>query len=107
MLFRKPVKGDLIRYMGAQGCFELMANWNEKEYEKMKDKYEFVTVTPIEPPTPKDGFINVYLTEDGYLITSEHIYSTREEADADQKGILDETRVACVYVKEGQFDAVS
>jgi hypothetical protein len=60
-LFRKPVKGDYLRYLATGAVVPVPADWSDAIFRDYKDAHEFVTITVVEPPPkPKDVYVNIY-----------------------------------------------
>lgn len=101
-LFRKPVKGDFVRNKVIGEVFKVSHNWGDHDLHTNRDNFEFVTVTPVEPP--KGAYVNVYRYAGGLLETGIE-RNTRAEAD---EGVVEEgkTRIACINLAllEGRFD---
>jgi hypothetical protein len=105
MLFRKPVKGDYIVYKDTKYISVVGVDWCDETYEKWKDSYTLVEVTPVEPPENQGNYYNLYQNALGtkVYISSVNGYATRK--DADRVG-QSPHRVGCVDLNQlkGRFD---
>lgn len=104
MLFRKPVKGDYVLYKVTRSISYINIDWTDDAFERWKDTYSFVEVTPVEPPENKGNYYNLYQNPTGSKVYVGGVngYATRKEADK----MASSNRVACVDLNQlkGRFD---
>lgn len=105
MLFRKPVKGDFIIYNGTNSVSCVGSDWDDTAFNRWKDTYSFVEVTPVEPPENRGNYYNLYQNHDGGKVYPGCISGYPTRKDADRMGQA-ANRVGCVDLNQlkGRFD---
>lgn len=104
MLFRKPVKGNYIRFDRTGTVIPILDDWDDLTFEQLKDSYSFVEVTPVDLPENEGNYYNLYKSTSGKVYFGGIAgYRTRKVADS----MADATRVACIDLNqfEGRYDA--
>lgn len=98
MLFRKPVKGDVIQSLISYNVATIQRDWSDRDFGTYNREYRFVEVTPIEPP--KSVYINVIDTNQSHIAM---VCDTVEHAKRMSLG-NGVKLVARVKIQLGQFD---